>query len=59
MQYLEVDALLGDVVKHLTPERAFEKLQPQLQSIVDKILIHMTKFDEVFMMVRPTGTATA
>jgi hypothetical protein len=51
-QYVEVDALLGDLVKHLTPDRAYEKLQTQLQSIVEKILIHMTNFDQVFMMVR-------
>lgn len=37
-------------MQHITPERAYENLLPQLQSVVDKILTHMTDFSQIFGM---------
>lgn len=36
----ELNAVLGDVVDHVTPDRSFEELFPQLQSILTKLLAH-------------------
>jgi len=47
-----VDTILGDVVQHISPDRAYENLLPQLQSVVEKILTHMTDFSQIFGMVK-------
>eukprot|EP01087_Luapelamoeba_hula_P008608 TRINITY_DN2164_c0_g1_i2.p1 TRINITY_DN2164_c0_g1~~TRINITY_DN2164_c0_g1_i2.p1 ORF type:complete len:988 (-),score=189.50 TRINITY_DN2164_c0_g1_i2:79-3021(-) len=46
----EVNALLGDVLKHVKPEKAYENLQPQLQSLLLKILAKYHDFAVVFGM---------
>ena len=46
----EVNAMLGDCINHMQPDRAFEKFYPQLQSIVHKIIAHMKSFTELFSM---------
>ena len=46
----EVNAMLGDCINHMTPDRAFEKFYPELQSIVHKIISHMKDFGELFSM---------
>jgi hypothetical protein len=47
----EVNAMLGDIIKHMMPDRAFQDHYPQLQSIVVKVLSHMHEFSVVFVMV--------
>lgn len=42
---------MDDVIKHMTPERAFESHYPELVSIVNRILAHMTDFHILFSMV--------
>ncbi|XP_052791278.1 VPS35 endosomal protein-sorting factor-like [Mya arenaria] len=46
----EVNTVLNDVIKHLTPDRVFEDFYPQLQSIVSKILVHMHDFSLLFAL---------
>jgi len=46
----EVNAMLGDCIRHVLPDRAFENYLPQLQSMVFKIMSHMTDFGEVLSM---------
>ncbi|XP_062508525.1 VPS35 endosomal protein-sorting factor-like [Corticium candelabrum] len=46
----EVNTLLGDIIKHMTPDRAFQDYYPQLQSVVVKVLSHMHDFSTVFAM---------
>lgn len=46
----EVNNFLGDVIKHMTVERAFEQHYPQLLSMVTKILAHMHNFGDLFAM---------
>ncbi|CAH3037318.1 unnamed protein product [Porites lobata] len=46
----EINTLLGDVVKHMTPERAFEHHYPQLQAIMSKVLDHMHDFSVLVSM---------
>jgi hypothetical protein len=46
----EVNTLLGDIIKHVQPDRAFENFYPQLQSIVSKILVYITDFNVLFSM---------
>ncbi|XP_022800281.1 UPF0505 protein C16orf62-like [Stylophora pistillata] len=46
----EVNTLIGDVIKHMTPERAFEQHYPQLQSIISKVLDHMHDFSVLVSM---------
>ncbi|KJE94840.1 hypothetical protein CAOG_005411 [Capsaspora owczarzaki ATCC 30864] len=46
----QINAFLGDVIKHVTVDRAFESFYPQLQSIVNKVLSHITDFGMLFSM---------
>ncbi len=50
LQKKEVNTLLGDIIKHLQPDRAFENFYSQLQSIVSKILANITDFSVLFSM---------
>lgn len=36
--------MLGDIIKHVLPDRAFETVYGQLQSILYKILAHIKDF---------------
>ncbi|XP_043349928.1 VPS35 endosomal protein-sorting factor-like isoform X2 [Dermochelys coriacea] len=44
----EVNTVLGDVIKHMTPDRAFEDAYPQLQSIIQKIITYFHDFSVLF-----------
>ncbi|KAL9957403.1 hypothetical protein ACROYT_G039035 [Oculina patagonica] len=46
----EVNTLIGDVIKHMTPERSFEQHYPQLQSIMSKVLDHIHDFSILVAM---------
>jgi len=46
-----VNTLLDDVIKHMIPDRAFESHYPDLVSIVNKVITHMTDFATLFSMV--------
>nr|XP_046233365.1 VPS35 endosomal protein-sorting factor-like isoform X2 [Scatophagus argus] len=48
----EVNTILADVIKHMTPDRAFEDAYPQLQSVISKILIYFHNFSVLFSMER-------
>ncbi|XP_054624384.1 VPS35 endosomal protein-sorting factor-like isoform X2 [Dunckerocampus dactyliophorus] len=48
----EVNTVLADVIKHMTPDRAFEDAYPQLQSVIRKILAHFHDFSVLFSMER-------
>ncbi|XP_023584094.1 VPS35 endosomal protein-sorting factor-like [Trichechus manatus latirostris] len=44
----EVNTVLADVIKHMTPDRAFEDSYPQLQSIIKKVITHFHDFSVLF-----------
>ncbi|XP_030068287.1 VPS35 endosomal protein-sorting factor-like [Microcaecilia unicolor] len=44
----EVNTVLADVIKHMTPDRAFEEAYPQLQSIIGKVIDHFHDFSVLF-----------
>lgn len=46
----EVNTLLGDIIKHMTPDRVFENHYPQLQSVIDRALSHIHDFAVLFSM---------
>ncbi|XP_041818349.1 VPS35 endosomal protein-sorting factor-like isoform X2 [Chelmon rostratus] len=46
----EVNTVLADVIKHMTPDRAFEDAYPQLQSVIRKILNYFHDFSVLFSM---------
>ncbi|XP_061667033.1 VPS35 endosomal protein-sorting factor-like isoform X2 [Syngnathoides biaculeatus] len=48
----EVNTVLGDIIKHMTPDRAFEDAYAQLQSVIRKILAHFHDFTVLFSMER-------
>ncbi|XP_075890852.1 VPS35 endosomal protein-sorting factor-like isoform X1 [Nelusetta ayraudi] len=48
----EVNTILADVIKHMTPDRAFEDAYPQLQSVIRKILTYFHNFSVLFSMER-------
>ncbi|XP_061912130.1 VPS35 endosomal protein-sorting factor-like [Entelurus aequoreus] len=48
----EVNTVLADVIKHMTPDRAFEDAYPQLQSVIRKVLAHFNDFSVLFSMER-------
>ena len=41
----EINTLLGDIVKHVLPDRTFERFYPQLQSIMSKTLLLFSSAD--------------
>lgn len=46
----EVNTFLGDIIRHMLPDRAFENHYPQLTRVIDRILAHMHDFSIVFSM---------
>ncbi|NWU91801.1 CP062 protein, partial [Upupa epops] len=44
----EVNTVLADVIKHMTPDRAFEDAYPQLQSIIQKVITYICDFSLLF-----------
>ncbi|KAK3529378.1 hypothetical protein QTP70_029483, partial [Hemibagrus guttatus] len=46
----EVNTVLADIIKHMTPDRAFEDAYPQLQSVMTKILTYFHNFSVLFSM---------
>lgn len=46
----EMNTLLGDIIRHIQPDRIFENFYPQLQSIVSKILVYIKDFSALFSM---------
>ncbi|KAM9773653.1 VPS35 endosomal protein-sorting factor-like isoform X2 [Syngnathus typhle] len=48
----EVNTVLADIIKHMTPDRAFEDAYVQLQSVIRKILAHFHDFSVLFSMER-------
>ncbi|KAK2533362.1 hypothetical protein Q9233_004576 [Columba guinea] len=44
----EVSTVLADVIKHMTPDRAFEDAYPQLQSIIQKVITYIHDFSLLF-----------
>ncbi|XP_040829229.1 VPS35 endosomal protein-sorting factor-like isoform X5 [Ochotona curzoniae] len=44
----EVNTVLADAIKHMTPDRAFEDSYPQLQSIIKKVIAHFHDFSVLF-----------
>ncbi|XP_076844123.1 VPS35 endosomal protein-sorting factor-like isoform X2 [Brachyhypopomus gauderio] len=46
----EVNTVLADIIKHMTPDRAFEDAYTQLQSVMKKILTYFHNFSVLFSM---------
>ncbi|XP_075221178.1 VPS35 endosomal protein-sorting factor-like isoform X2 [Lycorma delicatula] len=46
----EVNAFLGDVIQHVTPNRAYEQFYPQLQTIIENIISNTSDFESLFIM---------
>uniref|UniRef100_F7C5U1 VPS35 endosomal protein-sorting factor-like n=1 Tax=Ornithorhynchus anatinus TaxID=9258 RepID=F7C5U1_ORNAN len=44
----EVNTVLADVIKHMTPDRAFEDAYPQLHSIIKKVIAYFHDFSVLF-----------
>ncbi|KAK6476164.1 VPS35 endosomal protein sorting factor-like [Huso huso] len=48
----EVNTVLADIIKHMTPDRTFEEAYPQLQSVIQKILMYFHDFSVLFSVDR-------
>uniref|UniRef100_G3NMI0 VPS35 endosomal protein-sorting factor-like n=1 Tax=Gasterosteus aculeatus aculeatus TaxID=481459 RepID=G3NMI0_GASAC len=48
----EINTVLADIIKHMTPDRAFEDAYPQLQSVIGKVLAYFHDFSVLFSMER-------
>ncbi|KAK6187960.1 hypothetical protein SNE40_005876 [Patella caerulea] len=46
----EINTIIADIIKHMTPDRAYEDFYPQLLSIVSKILVHQHDFSLLFAL---------
>ncbi|XP_052071007.1 VPS35 endosomal protein-sorting factor-like [Mytilus californianus] len=46
----EINTILADIIKHMTPDRVYEDYYPQLQSVVTKIMCHITNFSMLFSL---------
>ncbi|XP_062359251.1 VPS35 endosomal protein-sorting factor-like isoform X3 [Cinclus cinclus] len=44
----EVNTVLADIIKHMTPDRAFEDAYPQLQSVIHKVITYIYDFAVLF-----------
>ncbi|ETE65169.1 hypothetical protein L345_09057 [Ophiophagus hannah] len=49
-QKREVNTILADVIKHMTPDRAFEEAYPQLQSMIQKVIAYLHDFAILFSL---------
>ena len=58
LQKKEVNTIMADIIKHMTPDRVFEDYYGQLQSVIVKIMAHMHNFSTLFSMVRSTPWKT-
>ena len=52
LQKREVNTILADIIKHMTPDRAYEDFYPQLKGIMVKVMTHMHDFSILFALVR-------
>ncbi|KAK2169423.1 hypothetical protein LSH36_10g11082 [Paralvinella palmiformis] len=48
----ELNTILNDIIKHMTPDRAYEDHYPQLEAIVEKIVSYMHDFSQLFALER-------
>uniref|UniRef100_A0A6I8QAG6 VPS35 endosomal protein-sorting factor-like n=1 Tax=Xenopus tropicalis TaxID=8364 RepID=A0A6I8QAG6_XENTR len=48
LQKREVNTILADIIKHMTPDRAFEDAYQQLQSVITKVITHFQDFSVLF-----------
>ncbi|XP_021918699.1 UPF0505 protein C16orf62 homolog isoform X2 [Zootermopsis nevadensis] len=46
----EINTFLGDIIRHMTPERAYEHYYPQLQAVVDRLLTYTRDYESLFTM---------
>eukprot|EP01088_Endostelium_zonatum_P002802 TRINITY_DN1359_c0_g1_i2.p1 TRINITY_DN1359_c0_g1~~TRINITY_DN1359_c0_g1_i2.p1 ORF type:complete len:942 (+),score=217.40 TRINITY_DN1359_c0_g1_i2:79-2904(+) len=46
----ETNTLLGDIIRHVKENKAYESLQLQLQSVILKVLVHYHDFSTIFGM---------
>ncbi|OCT61509.1 VPS35 endosomal protein-sorting factor-like [Xenopus laevis] len=44
----EVNTILADIIKHMTPDRAYEDAYQQLQSVITKVITHFQDFSVLF-----------
>ncbi|OCT64113.1 hypothetical protein XELAEV_180452141mg, partial [Xenopus laevis] len=47
-RHFTVNTILADIIKHLTPDRAFEDAYQQLQSVITKVITHFQDFSVLF-----------
>ena len=47
-----MNTIIGDIIRHMTPDRAYEDYYAQLQSVVSKVLAHIRDFSSLFSLVR-------
>uniref|UniRef100_H2ZDV4 VPS35 endosomal protein-sorting factor-like n=1 Tax=Ciona savignyi TaxID=51511 RepID=H2ZDV4_CIOSA len=48
----ETNTVLGDIIKHMSPDRVYENFYTELQSVVVRVITHMTSFKSIFAMSR-------
>nr|XP_002131713.1 UPF0505 protein C16orf62-like [Ciona intestinalis] len=46
----ETNTVLADIIKHMTPDRVYEKFSAELQTVVVCVLTHMPDFRSIFTM---------
>ena len=51
IQKREVNTVLGEVIKHVTPDRSFERLYSELVVALEKVLAHIQSVPQVLYMV--------
>lgn len=49
-QKREINIFLSDIIKHMTPDRAYENYYPQLETIVNKVVQGTSDFEHLFTM---------
>lgn len=52
LQTREINAMLGDIIEHMTPNRSYEKYYNELKLIIGKVVSHIQDFELLLVMVR-------
>lgn len=46
----EINTFLGDIIRHMVPERAYEKHYPQLKAVIEKVVNYTQDFEALLAM---------
>lgn len=55
-QIKEINTFLNDIIRHMAPDRVYEKYYPQLKTVVENVVNYSQDFEALLAMVRNYNT---